>query len=326
MKRILPIAVFVLVFIACEKPEQPVKPAESQALTAGMGDDYSNMLYFNVQTGTFVKQLPHFDYDLQFETTPEGRYIYLNSSNFMLVRNRGAVAFESVTDTMGSEKWLYDYPTGEPERTAIGKWFNADGTSKNEVFVVNRGFDAKGVNIGFAKLQIISADKDGYSMRIGSLDNTLDTVVTITKDDEKNLMQFWFESLAVEDIEPNKNNWHFHFSQYTDYDITEDGDTLGYLVRGVLINTSNTAVSRLDNEDWNAIDRTFAESLTYSSNRNVIGYDWKAFSLDSGIYEVLPDIIYIIRDISGNYYKLRFVDYYNDMGQKGYAKFEIIGL
>jgi hypothetical protein len=284
------------------------------------------MLYFNVQTGTFVKQLPHFDYDLQFETTPEGRYIYLNSSNFMLVRNRGVVAFETVTDTSGSADWQYDYPTGNPTRTAIGKWFNEDGTSKNEVYVVNRGFDAKGINIGFAKMQVISADNESYTLRIGSLDNTIDTVVTINKDDEKNLMQFWFESLSIEDIEPNKNNWHFHFSQYTDYDLTEDGDTLGYLVRGVLINTSNTVVSRLDNVDWNTIDRALAEGLSYSGERNVIGYDWKAFSLDSGIYEVLPGIIYIIRDISGNYYKLRFVDYYNDQGEKGYARFEIIAL
>jgi len=41
---------------------------------------------------------------------------------------------------------------------------------------------------------------------------------------------------------------------------------------------------------------------------------------------VLPDIVFIIKEISGNYYKLRFVDYYNDAGEKGYAKFEIEGL
>ncbi len=326
MKQFLVLISFVLVLMACEKPENPVSPASSQAITAGMGDDYSTMLYFNVQTGMFVKQLPHFDYDLQFEAGPDGQYVYLNSSNFMFVRNRGAVPFESVTDTNGSANWRYDYPTGEASRTAIGTWFNPDGSSKNEVYVINRGFDAKGNNIGFAKMQMLAVDENGYSLRIGWLDNSLDTVVTILKDDDKNLVQFWLGSMAVEDIEPNKNDWHFHFSQYSDYDLTTEGDTLAYLVRGVLINPTNTAIARLDGENWDDVNLSLATSLEYNGFRNAIGYDWKAFSLNTGIYEVLPDIIYIIKESSGNYYKLRFVDYYNDAGEKGYAKFEIIAL
>jgi hypothetical protein len=326
MKRFLGIAILLVVFMGCEKPEEPVAPASSQAITAGMGDDYSNMLYFNIQSGVFVKQLPHVDYDLQFETSPEGKYIYLNSSNYMFVKNRGAVPFESVVDTSGSMAWRYDYPTGEASRSAIGTWFDAQGNSKNYVYILNRGFDARGINIGFVKFQIIACDNESYTLRFGTLDNALDTVINLAKDDDKNLMQFWFESLAVEDIEPNKNNWNLHFTQYTDYDLTSEGDTLGYLVRGVLMNTSNTAVARLNNVDWNNIDRKMAEGRSYSQDRNAIGYNWKTFSIDSGIYEVLPDIVYIIRDISGNYYKLRFVDYYNDQGEKGYAQFEIIGL
>ncbi len=324
-------AILVLVFAAfllmgCEKEELPVAPATSQALTAGMGDDYATMLYFNILSGEFVKELPHIGYDLQFGNQPADKNIFLNSSNFMFVRNFGAVPFASVTDTILAQDWLFDYPTGNPNRTAIGTWFNADGTSKNEVFVVDRGFDEKGINIGYVKMQVLAADATKYTLRIGSLDNVLDTVVEVLKDADKELVQFSFGSLAAEDIEPNKNDWHFLFTQYTDYDITDEGDTIPYLVRGVLINQTNTAIARLDGVDFETITKTDAEILAYNSNKNAIGYNWKAFSLTTGIYEVLPNVVYIIKEVSGNYYKLRFVDFYNDAGEKGYAKFDIEGL
>ena len=326
MKLVAIATLSIILFSACEKKETPVAPATSQALTADFGSDYSNMLYFDVLSGLFVKQLPHYDYTLQFEAEPDGRTIYLNSSNFMFVRNRGQVPFESVTDTMGNGAWRYDFPTGSKSRTAIGTWYNSDGRSKNEVYVLNLGYDKNGNNIGYGKLMVLAATQLSYTIRYGTLDNALDTVITIVKNEDKNLMQVSLASLAIEDIDPDKNDWHLQFTQYTDYDITDEGDTIPYIVRGVLSNTWNTQALKVEGEEWEAIDKTFAESLTLSTDRNSIGYDWKAFSLTTGIYQVVPGVVYIIRESGGNYYKLRFVDFYNDAGEVGYAKFEIIGL
>ena len=326
MKHWLILVFASVILFGCEKEELPVDPATSQALTAGMGEDYLNMLYFNVNTGLFVKQLPHTGYDLQFEGAADGKYIFLNSSNFMFVRNMGTAAFEQVTDTVGTSPWRYDFPTGLAQRCAMGNWFNADGSSKNEVYVINRGYDETGKELGLAKIQVVGATNKTYTIRVGTLDNALDTILAISKNEDLNRVQFSISNLAIEDIEPNRTDWHLHFSQYTDYDITDDGDTIPYLVRGALINPVTCAVSRLDNVDFDKIGLADVQGLPFSSDQNAIGYDWKAFSLDTGIYEVLPDVVYIIKEQSGNYYKLRFVDYYNDAGEKGFAKFEIIGL
>jgi len=35
---------------------------------------------------------------------------------------------------------------------------------------------------------------------------------------------------------------------------------------------------------------------------------------------------YVIRDRDGFFYKLRFIDFSNDMGEKGYPKFEFVRL
>lgn len=325
-KRLLIIISAVLFLASCEKKEDPVNPAKSQALTAGMGSTYETMLYFNISTGLFVQETEHLPYDLQFQNKADDQHLYLNSSNFMFVKNMGVVPFASVSDTTGGSKWRYDYPTGEEHRTAFGDWMDENGNSKMEVFILDRGINNDGFQIGFVKMQIISADKEGYTLRIADLDNQNDTTLTIAKNPDNDRIQFWLQTMAIEQIEPVSTLWHLHFTQYTDYDITDQGDTIPYSVRGVLINPNSTSVAKLENVDFDTVNLEDVQSLNYSNHRNAIGFDWKVFSLDSGIYEVIPDQVYIIKEIGGNYYKLRFVDYYNDQGEKGFAKFEIIGL
>ena len=327
MKRFfLIILSVVFILTSCEKKEEPVNPAKSQALTAGMGGTYETMLYFNVSTGLFVQETEHLPYDLQFPNQPDDKHVYLNSSNYMFVKNMGVVPFASVTDTMGGSEWRYDFPTGDESKTAFGDWMDANGDSKNEVFVLNRGMNSDGFQIGFKKIQILSATDEAFTIRCADLDNANDTTVIIEKNPDNERIQFWLETMALEEIEPVSTLWHLHFTQYTDYDLTDQGDTIPYSVRGVLINQTTTSVAYLQDDDFESITLQDVQSLDFSTDRNAIGYDWKFFSLDSGIYEVLPDQVYIIKEIGGSYYKMRFVDFYNDQGEKGYPKFEIIGL
>ena len=325
MRRVILFLAIASLF-GCEKEEKPVNPATSQALSAGMGSSYETMLYFNISTGLFVQETDHHPSDLQFPGNPLDNHIYLNSSNFMFVRNFGSVPFESVTDTSHSSDWKYDFPTGNPNRTAFGEWMDGTGKTKNEVFVVNRGTNSKGISIGFVKMQVLKVSPTAFEIRVANLDNTSDTVLTVQRDPNKVRNQFWFETMAIEDIEPEKSTWHLHFTQYTDYDITDGGDTIPYIVRGALINQTNTAAAFIDGVSFKDIKLADVQGLTFSNNRNAIGYNWKKFSLDSGVYEVVPDRVYIIKEIGGNYYKLQFLDYYNDAGEKGYAKFQIEGL
>ncbi len=326
IKNLIYVLGIAILLVSCEKKEEPVNPAKSQALTAGMGSTYENMLYFNVSTGIFVQEGSHYPYDLQFPNGPADQHIFLNSSNYMFVKNMGVVSFESVQDTIGGSEWMYDYPNGEPNRTAFGDWMDENGDSKGEVFIVDRGFNADGFKIGYKKIQVLSANGDGFTLRCADLDNTADTTVYIEKNLDNERIQFSFNTMGIEPIEPISTLWHLHFTQYTDYDLTDQGDTVPYSVRGVLINQSTTSVAIIENADFNDLTLQDVTGLSYSSHLNVIGYDWKVFSLDNGIYEVDPKKVYVIREIGGNYYKMRFVDYYNDMGEKGYAKFEIIGL
>jgi len=51
--------------------------------------------------------------------------------------------------------------------------------------------------------------------------------------------------------------------------------------------------------------------------------NWKEFNFETNLYSVKDNINFVIRDFEGKYYKMRFIDFYNSQGLKGYPKFEL---
>ena len=64
----------------------------------------------------------------------------------------------------------------------------------------------------------------------------------------------------------------------------------------------------------------------FTRDWDVIGYDWKDFSLQTNTFTIFSDKIYLIKDASGNLFKLRFIDFYDDNGIKGSPAFEFMRL
>ena len=46
--------------------------------------------------------------------------------------------------------------------------------------------------------------------------------------------------------------------------------------------------------------------LELTNRADVIGYDWKYYNFDAGLYTIVPGLAYVIKDRDGFYYKLRF--------------------
>jgi len=315
------------VLISCEKEEKPVTPASTTAITAGIGVDYENTVYFDLLTGEFVLTVQHIDWDFNVASNPLEHNVYLNSSNFLFVKNKGVVPFESVSDTAGGPTWKYDYPSGEANRSALKNLFDSNGQSTQNVYVVDRGINSSGQSKGFVKIMGIESNAINLSFRLAELDGDLDTVITVIKDVDYRTQTFDIDALGVGSYEPLTSDWHMVFTQYTDYDLTDQGDTIPYLVRGALINSQQIEAVRYEGgKAFAEITREDASLVTFSSDLNVIGYDWKYFDFDTGTYIVDDTITYLVREKSGNYYKMRFVGFYNDLGEKGYPMFELKGL
>ena len=100
---------------------------------------------------------------------------------------------------------------------------------------------------------------------------------------------------------------------------------MAYLVTGTVNGFSGARVAELTG-DFAQI--TLADTLAqpFTTDQDAIGYNWKDYSFDSGLYEVYSNKVYIVQDREGYFFKLHFVDYYDAQGQRGSPKFEVMPL
>ena len=132
-----------------------------------------------------------------------------------------------------------------------------------------------------------------------------------------------FDTQNIVSIQPEE--WDLSFSKYTEFNVPHPNnpDLIldVYLVTGVLQN--NHIEIAIDTENiFEEISYENIINYSFSNSSNTIGYDWKSFDFLANLYSVNSDKIYIIKDYS-NYYKLRIIGYYNDIGEQGCINFEI---
>ncbi|MDP3441986.1 MAG: HmuY family protein, partial [Ignavibacteria bacterium] len=116
------------------------------------------------------------------------------------------------------------------------------------------------------------------------------------------------------------------FSQYTTLLYTNEGDPYPYLVTGVLLNRTNTFSTMNDSLVFDSITREQVVDFNYTDQLDAVGYDWKDVvgDVSSGVvyYEVKPENNYIIKNRNGYIFKMRFIGFYNQSGEKGYPTIE----
>jgi hypothetical protein len=87
-------------------------------------------------------------------------------------------------------------------------------------------------------------------------------------------------------------------------------------------NQANTEVAVDSANTFNTVTLNDVQHLTFSRKLDVIGYEWKYYSFITGAYSVRSDVTYIVHAHQGFYFKLRFIGFYNNLGEKGYPVIE----
>ena len=335
LNYIIGFMVFQLMFTSCFKEDEkvtPHDPGDVETVVIEMTGNYRYQVYYDLSTNSVVGTNEKKTWDLGFECSPEGWHIILNTSNFMLAAKSGTTNFEMTLDTAGMD-FKYDESTGNLDSTAIGNWLEflpPDSTKSysQEVYVIDRGYDELGNLRGLRKIVFLSLENDQYAFRYANMDGSNENTFTITKDPTLNYIYFSFDGGGQQLVyEPPTFDWDLLFTQYTTLLYTNEGDPYPYLVTGVLSNPKTIAVHQDTLMDFHAIDLQSALDLEYNLVQDEIGYDWKDVVGDVGSgnvnYVIIPDINYVIRDWQGFYYKVRFVNFYNNAGEKGYPTFEM---
>ena len=313
-------AVLCMGMSSCFK-EKPIKPpvinASGDIFVANMGENYTKQIYFNLQTQVFTDSNSKYSYDMAFDCDPASYNIWINGSKLMFVCHTGKYVFAdaSFADTL-SKGWHEELGSGVADQNAIGIW-NSGALSNKEVFLVNLGEDSNGVNLGFKKMQMGDCVGDSYTVTFCDMDGSNVHTVSVPRKNNRNKIYLSFNDQQVHDFEPDYTNWDLIFTQYSVYFPLQN---LPYKVTGVLTNPHKTLSYFVDStSDYSKITVDSVKPSKFSPLLDNIGYDWKAYAYAE--YTVNQNYIYIIKS-DDRYYKLRFLDFYNAQGSKGYPKFQ----
>jgi hypothetical protein len=330
MKFLATFLILLFALTSCFEEDEMVIPHDPGDLTVGeveLTETYKYQVFFDLETNTSVKQNIISEWDLGFETADSGWHVILNTTKMMLAGNTGQTDFEKVISSSGLTM-NFDPSHGNLDSTAIGNWYTLSEdkpVSLENVYVIDRGTDEDFNVLGEKKVIFNLQDENTYIVRFANLNGSGEQTVVIPKDTLVNFVCFSFEKGIVE-IEPNKKTWDLQFGKYSTLLYTDVGDPYPYLVTGVLLNPYKTVAGLDTIHQFDEISFEIAEQQNLVNQKDIIGYEWKDYDFDNGMYQVNPEKIYILKNRTGFYYKLRFIDYYNSTGEKGYPTFEFLRL
>lgn len=309
----------VVLFSGCLKEELPVPARVTGGVVKGqacIGADYGEQLWYDLGSNAIVGSNSKLDWDLAFECGAEGWRVRLNTSRFMRACPTTLAAISGAMDTTGfGPDWRIDHPAGSPDSTAVRDW-----RTGMHVFAVDLGYNVIGLPMGIRQLRVVSVDAGSYTFEVAKLNGADLQTFTIAKDPVRSYVHFNMLSGQAVTIAPPRGQYDLVFTQYT-HQFYEPYQS--YIVTGAINGFSGARVARLINSDFGAV--TLADTLQhpFTSDEDGVGYDWKDYDFGTSSYIIHPDHVFIVQDGEGFFYKMHFIDFYNEQGERGCPTFEV---
>ena len=317
MKKYFHLISTILFFFSCEKGEIPVNldRSELKITQINLESNYAKQVFYNVKQNSIISSNTKTEWDLGFGNEEGVFNIIINSSVFSQIKKINNLLFEEVTTIPDSIDWSWDDPSSY-SNTAIGNSWN-----KNITYIIDLGFNNDGNPRGYKKFKVDTFSNNYYIITFSNLNNSELKTIQISKNNNVQYTRFSFSSSTIISS-PNNDDWDLLFSQYTH--LYADSIVPAYLVTGVLINQKSGVEVAIDSVNtFSDIIFSNINNYTFNNNQDIIGYNWKLYDFDNGYYIIKSNISYIIKNTEGRYYKLRFIDFYNDFGVKGYPTIEV---
>lgn len=350
MKKFLFLSIALLSLAACSSDDDtPVEvPTVGATLKESVGGpNQPNQLYLDLSAAE-SKSVNRATWDLGFSSNSEFRVI-LNSSLKMAAKKLATsdITLPQVIDanvsvgageTLSSNGFV-DNPTGVLAGagagigTAIAEVSATD--ADNKVYLVNLGLaistkvpaigsvSVDGDARGWKKVRILRSG-NGYKIQYADLNSATFTEKIISKDSDFNFSFFSLTSGSTVSVEPAKSKWDLNFTTFTNYTQGEKGEvTYGYAdfissnakggtqVYQVLVATGG---SYADFTKAKVVEANFTASVT---DQRAIGSNWRSGGGPGSLPSIRTDRFYVVKDVAGNYYKIKFLSMTNDAGERG---------
>ena len=269
-------------------------------------------------------------WDLAFQSAKAGDFVLINYTTSAQVIKTGTEIFSEVDKSLAdklfnSDQWKFNDPSfsNVKDSLALKDWEN------KEVYILNRGA-AFPAEESFYKIQFVSKTETSYTFKYAHIESAEAIEKTVERSPVYVNQYFSFETGELASFEPIIDNWHFFFSPYIGwYETLTAGVYSPYNVKGVMINNEGgVRVAKIDDENivYEDISLSDAQAMEFTDFKGVIGSNWKKIpTTENPVYEMDTDKKYIFKLNDGNYYKMRFLDYYSsDTGEQGFTSFEML--
>jgi hypothetical protein len=326
MKQII-VLIFLSLLTGCFPEDEHIVPLDIDIVEIPYSM-YDYQVWFSLKDMSVKSHNSFLDWDLGFESNGSGHHIILNTSRFMYAGNTGSADFYGITSNI-CDTMIYDDSGGDLNKTAIGSWADFSNPDNQvfpkDVYIIDLGSDNNGTPYGFRKIVFEIFQNDTYYIHFSNLDGSDEHYFQINTDPERSFTLFSFRNGgSITPVQPVNSEWDLCFTQYSTILFDDYNVATPYLVRGVYLNSEGTTAAKDTINSFYDITASDVGNYTFSPLQDAIGYEWKDFKNDS--YKINPGIFYIIKDMRGSYYKLKFTGYYNISGERGYPSFQIINL
>lgn len=216
--------------------------------------------------------------------------------------------------------------------TAIAEVSAVD--ADNKVYLVNLGFEVStttpstgsvsidGAARGWKKVRILR-NGNGYKIQYADLASATYQEKTIAKDSNFNFTFFNLASGSTVTVEPQKTKWDLNFTTFTNYVNFGTEVTYGYSDFVVSNMKGGTKVYQVLTSEFtydafaksNVVEANFTTS---AADQRIIGSNWRNGGGPSSLPSVKTDRFYVVKDVDGNYYKIKFLAMTNEAGVRGY--------
>ena len=341
------VALLASVFTACSKDETDpiivVPPSDGNTLTlngliaAEAGTSAGNSVYVDFSTDKSTA-VARDSWDLGFYSGSDFRVV-LNNSSSAGAKVTTATSLSAITEADATGLTLA-VSQATPAPTDFAYFDNYNGSiantvipaissvaTDNKVIILNRGTGGGIAARPWIKLKITRNTTGGYTLQYAELKETSNfKTIEITKDAAYNFKFVSLTSGATVNVEPAKADWDivWGYSVYKTLfgtppvDVPYNFSDLVFL--NVLNGVTAAQVTVTATKTYASFTEADLASVTFSTSRDVIGANWRVTSVTatSGPIGVNTAVFYLVKDGSGNVYKLKFVSFHAaDAGTRG---------
>lgn len=337
--QVASVMAFILGMTACKKDPiivvVPPSDGTVQTLDGGNGGaSAENTVFVDLSTNktTSVKRD---SWDLAFYTGTEFRVLLnLTASAGAKVTTKTDLAQVTAADTVGLTLGV-DH--GDPKPEDFVYYDDIDGDlskslipaisateADNKVVILNRGTGGGIAARPWVKLRIVRNGAAGYTIQYAGITETTFKTVNISKEDDHHFKFLSLTTGTTVPVEPTKGEWDLqwgyslfktNFGVDVPYNFS-DLVSLNYLAGVKAAQVLTSTVSFAD------YDETHVATTNFSGQRWTIGSSWRS-TTPGATLGVRTDRFYVIKDVAGNIYKLKFNSFIsNDGGVRGKPEIE----